>query len=80
LRKRELSCTHVPLLFVATTSGVAEHDVVTRRLIDTHDMRLPVRLSVAPSGRVLMGGGVLHLNNDDISLSWKVLDTPDCQP
>jgi hypothetical protein len=67
-------------LFVTTSSGVAEHDVVTRLLIDTHDMPLPIRLTVAPSGRVLMGGGVLHLNNDDISLSWKVLDTPDCQP
>ena len=67
-------------MFLTTSSGVAEHDVATRALIDTHDMAPPIRLSVAPSGRVLMGGGVLHLNNDDISLSWEVLDTPDCRP
>jgi hypothetical protein len=67
-------------LFVTTSSGVRELDVATRALIDTHAMPLPIRLSVAPSGRVLMGGGVLHLNDDDIKLSWKVLDTPDCKP
>jgi hypothetical protein len=65
-------------LFVATTSGVAEHDVATRALMDTHAMKLPRRLSVAPSGRVLTGGGVLALNDDDTWLSWKVLDSPDC--
>ncbi len=67
-------------LFITTSSEVAELDVATRALIDTHAMPTPLRLSLAPSGRVLMGGGVLLLNQFDINLSWEVLDTSDCNP
>jgi DNA-binding beta-propeller fold protein YncE len=66
-------------LFVTTSGGVAQLNVMTRALIDTHAMPSPIRLSVAPSGRVLVGGGVMFLNERDIRLSWKVLSTPaDC--
>ncbi|MGC4087177.1 MAG: hypothetical protein QM756_04595 [Polyangiaceae bacterium] len=67
-------------LFTTASGGVAQHDVATRTLIATHAMALSKRLSVAPSGRVLMGGGVFALNEYDIRLSWKYSTTPTARP
>ncbi|HXK17308.1 MAG TPA: hypothetical protein VNG33_05890 [Polyangiaceae bacterium] len=67
-------------LFVSTAGSVVELDVKTHTQLGTRLGTSAARLSLAPSGRLLVGGGNLRLNEDPAPLNWSVLDTPDCKP
>jgi hypothetical protein len=67
-------------LFAMEATQVASFDVATRTRVATYPISSAAHLSIAPSGRVLIGGGHAPTFDGTWTLSWSVVDTPDCKP
>jgi hypothetical protein len=67
-------------LFTMTGSQVLEFDVATRARIGSYPIPAAVRLSVAPSGRVVAGGGYWSVISGTAMLNWGRVDVADCKP